>query len=201
MFLLWLVITTLILCGVAYKPSHGRLLPVFGILYGLGIGGIQPIQRTFYLYIVPSGSEAEMFGIYVFFSQVLNFLPNLIFSLCNELFNSVRLAMVSLALFHLLGLGGVSLIDFGRGREAAGVNEHLRIKAGGGQVGPAKGKEREKVRGNTQGGMRGNGAEEESELEAVEGGGIELGPGTRRPKTIKTDRIPSRDDPGSYRET
>lgn len=124
-----MMLTTCVVCAFIYGPSVTPILPLLSIIYGFTLGSVQPIQRTFYLLIVPSGSEAEMFGIYIFFGQVINFLPNLIFSFINEKLNSVRLGMLSLAIFHGIGLIIVTTVDFKRARADASVNEHLRIKS------------------------------------------------------------------------
>jgi len=70
-----------------------------------------------------------MFGIYVLFTQILGFLPNLIFSVCNELLGSIRFATLVLFLFHFVGFVLVSRVDYEKGRREASASDHLRIKS------------------------------------------------------------------------
>ncbi|GMI55835.1 hypothetical protein ScalyP_jg7391 [Parmales sp. scaly parma] len=127
--LILLFSTTIFLTLFVHKPEHSAMLVLVGGLFGLGIGSIQSIQRSFYLCVVPSGNEAEMFGIYVLFTQILGFLPNLIFSVCNELLGSIRFATLVLFLFHFVGFVLVSRVDYEKGRREASASDHLRIKS------------------------------------------------------------------------
>ena len=58
--LILLFSTTIFLTLFVHKPEHSAMLVLVGGLFGLGIGSIQSIQRSFYLCVVPSGNEAEV---------------------------------------------------------------------------------------------------------------------------------------------
>ena len=39
---------------------------IVALFYGLGIGATYPMQRTFYMLIIPAGQETEMIGLFQF---------------------------------------------------------------------------------------------------------------------------------------
>jgi MFS-type transporter involved in bile tolerance (Atg22 family) len=61
--------------------------------------------------ICPVGQEAELSGFFVFSSNILVWLPPLIFTAMNESGISMRWGLVSLVIFFALGIASLSLMD------------------------------------------------------------------------------------------
>ncbi|GMH73550.1 hypothetical protein TL16_g06224 [Triparma laevis f. inornata] len=113
---------------------------IVGMLYGLGLGATYPMQRTFYMLIIPAGLETQMMGLLQFCSIVLGWAPGLVFTAVNEKYNNLRLAMFAVMGFHTFGMLLLGLVDVEKGRLQAKATEHLRIHKG---AGGEKGKEGE----------------------------------------------------------
>ena len=70
---------TLAFCALVNKDNKELTYP-FGVLWGMGLGWIFPIQRNVWYAIIPAGYESEMSGMYLFAGQILGWLPPLIFT-------------------------------------------------------------------------------------------------------------------------
>eukprot|EP00520_Triparma_pacifica_P003575 CAMPEP_0118650152 /NCGR_PEP_ID=MMETSP0785-20121206/10093_1 /TAXON_ID=91992 /ORGANISM="Bolidomonas pacifica, Strain CCMP 1866" /LENGTH=512 /DNA_ID=CAMNT_0006542505 /DNA_START=101 /DNA_END=1636 /DNA_ORIENTATION=+ len=112
------------------SPETADGVWIISVLYGIGIGATYPMQRTFYMLIIPSGQETEMMGLLQFCSIVMGWAPSTIFTAMNEHTNDLRLAMFSVLGFHVIGLLLLIPIDVKRAQEEAKKTEHLRFKGG-----------------------------------------------------------------------
>jgi MFS transporter, UMF1 family len=65
-------------------PDHRARLFALATIWGLLTGWKEPVDKTILCACVPSGIEAEMMGLYVFASQILSWVPPLVFTLMNE---------------------------------------------------------------------------------------------------------------------
>jgi len=124
------ILATIIVIMFVNSPETAGGVWIVAALYGVGIGATYPMQRTFYMLIIPSGQETEMMGLLQFCSIVLGWAPSTIFTAMNEHFNDLRLAMFSVLGFHALGLLLLLPIDVKKARESAKETEHLRFKGG-----------------------------------------------------------------------
>ena len=77
---------------------------ILAVPWGIGSGAKWTSDRMLFARIVPGGQNAELSGGYVFFRQLLTWLPLLVFTLLNESDVSLRWAIASLNIFFLLGL-------------------------------------------------------------------------------------------------
>lgn len=55
-----------------------------GVFWGIAYGWMNPSQRTLQVTLTPRGQEAEIMGLFTFVTQVIGWLPALIFSVLNE---------------------------------------------------------------------------------------------------------------------
>jgi UMF1 family MFS transporter len=80
---------------------------------GLGLGSVQAASRAFYTQFVPKGKEAEYFGVYSFVGKSSAILGPLLFGTVSSSFGSQRPAILSVAIFFILGLALVSRVKGG----------------------------------------------------------------------------------------
>lgn len=80
---------------------------------GLGLGTVQAGTRAFYTQFVPTGGEAEYFGVYSLVGKSSAILGPLVFGLLSSTFGSQRPAILSLALFFIAGLVLLSRVKGG----------------------------------------------------------------------------------------
>lgn len=80
---------------------------------GLGLGSVQAGTRAFFTQFVPSGKEAEYFGVYALVGKSSAILGPLVFGTVSAAFGSQRPAILSIALFFVLGLALLSRVKGG----------------------------------------------------------------------------------------
>jgi len=71
---------------------------------GLGLGSVQAGTRAFFTQFIPEGKEAEYFGVYSLVGKSSAILGPLVFGQVSAAFGSQRPAILSIALFFILGL-------------------------------------------------------------------------------------------------
>lgn len=71
---------------------------------GLGLGTVQAATRAFYTQFIPEGKEAEYFGVYSLVGKSSAILGPLIFGQVSTTFGSQRPAILSVAVFFLIGM-------------------------------------------------------------------------------------------------
>ena len=77
---------------------------ILGAAVGLVLGGSQALSRSLYSQMIPQGREAEFFSLYEISERGTSWLGPLVFGLVNQLFGSLRLAILSVILFFVVGL-------------------------------------------------------------------------------------------------
>jgi UMF1 family MFS transporter len=75
---------------------------------GLGLGSVQAGTRAFYARFIPSGKEAEYFGVYSLVGKTSAVLGPLLFGQVSAALGSQRPAILSIALFFVVGLALLS---------------------------------------------------------------------------------------------
>lgn len=85
-------------------PDQSTGAYILAIPWGIGTGAKWTSDRMLFARIVPGGQNAELSGAYLFFRQVLAWLPPLLFTILNESDVSLRWAISSLDILFLLGL-------------------------------------------------------------------------------------------------
>jgi UMF1 family MFS transporter len=71
---------------------------------GLGLGSVQAGTRAFFTQFVPSGREAEYFGVYALVGKSSAIAGPLVFGMISSTFGSQRPAILSIAAFFVIGL-------------------------------------------------------------------------------------------------
>jgi UMF1 family MFS transporter len=106
-----IVISLFIWAGVviyAYGGLKGetRLAEFFvlGAFIALVMGGSQAISRSLFAQMIPAGREAEYYSFYEVSERGTSWIGPLIFGLVNQLFGSLRPAILSLIFFFVAGL-------------------------------------------------------------------------------------------------
>lgn len=79
--------------------------------WGLGAGWKNTVERFAVTQIIPVGQDAELMGFYLFSSQVIVWLPTLIFTSMNEAGVSQRVSITILIGFFMGGIGCLSLME------------------------------------------------------------------------------------------
>ena len=82
---------------------------------GSGLGAVQAASRALMASLIPPGKEAEMFGFYAFCGKSSSILGPLLFGGISYAFHgNQRFAVLSVALFFLVGLALISGVPAGR---------------------------------------------------------------------------------------
>ena len=77
---------------------------VLGIFIALVMGGSQAISRSLFAQMIPDGKEAEYYSFYEISERGTSWIGPLVFGLANQLFGSLRPALLSLIFFFIMGL-------------------------------------------------------------------------------------------------
>ncbi|MEJ5223433.1 MAG: MFS transporter, partial [Anaerolineales bacterium] len=77
---------------------------VLGFFIALVMGGSQAISRSLFAQMIPAGKEAEFYSFYEISERGTSWIGPLIFGLMNQLFGSLRPAILSLIFFFVAGL-------------------------------------------------------------------------------------------------
>lgn len=77
---------------------------VLGAFIALVMGGSQAISRSLFSQMIPTGKEAEFYSFYEVSERGTSWIGPLLFGLMNQLFGNLRLAILSLIFFFVVGL-------------------------------------------------------------------------------------------------
>jgi UMF1 family MFS transporter len=83
------------------------------------LGGSQALSRSLFSRMIPEGQEAEYFSLYEVGERGTSWLGPLLFGLALQFTGSYRLAILSLAVFFLAGLGLLLCVDVQRAEAEA----------------------------------------------------------------------------------
>lgn len=109
--LLWIVIVT-----YAYFLGSALEFWILGALVGLILGGSQAISRSLYGQLIPRARPAEFYGFFTISGKFASIFGPLVFGLVTDLSENPRNAIVSVALFFVVGIIMLSRVDVERGR-------------------------------------------------------------------------------------
>jgi len=77
---------------------------ILGIFIAIVLGGSQAISRSLFSQMIPDGKEAEFYSFYEISERGTSWIGPLVFGLANQLFGSLRPAILSLIFFFIAGL-------------------------------------------------------------------------------------------------
>lgn len=96
---LWATVAT-----TAFFVETKKHFWMVAICAGLGLGTIQAASRAFYTQFVPAGKEAEYFGLYSLVGKSSAVFGPIVFGYVSTMFGNQRPAILSVAVFFLVGL-------------------------------------------------------------------------------------------------
>jgi len=115
------IISLLIWAGVviyAYfgLKGPGRVVEFFilGGFIALVMGGSQAISRSLFAQIIPSGKQAEYYSFYEVSERGTSWIGPLLFGLMNQIFGSLRPAILSLIFFFVVGLAVLPFVNINK---------------------------------------------------------------------------------------
>jgi UMF1 family MFS transporter len=121
-----LLVTLVIWCGVVVAAYFigwtGHPIPEYfalGVFAGMVMGASQSLARALQGTFTPVGYEAEFFGFFAVSGRFASLLGPLTYGAIVAITGSLRLAIISLAVFFLIGIGLLLWVDEAEGREAA----------------------------------------------------------------------------------
>jgi len=88
--------------GLEYVPKN--LAYLWGILVGIFLGWFYPTENLYFSMIVPAINEAELAGFFVYGSQIMGWLPPLIFSIMVEQNIAQKWGILVVTGFHLCAI-------------------------------------------------------------------------------------------------
>jgi UMF1 family MFS transporter len=77
---------------------------ILGAFIAIVLGGSQAISRSLFAQMIPNGKEAEFFSFYEISERGTSWIGPLIFGLANQMFGNLRIAILSLIFFFVMGL-------------------------------------------------------------------------------------------------
>ena len=84
-------------------PSREIAAYVCGVFWGFHLGWYYPLEKLIYAVIIPQGQESELAGFFLYCTQILTFLPPLIFTVMNESGVSLHWAGIHLNIYLFVG--------------------------------------------------------------------------------------------------
>jgi len=116
-----IVISLFIWAGVTIYAYFGLKGPsrvveffILGACIAVVLGGSQAISRSLYAQIIPSGKQAEYYSFYEVSDKGTSWIGPLLFGLVNQIFGSLRQAILSLIFFFIVGLIILPFVNVGK---------------------------------------------------------------------------------------
>ena len=91
---------------------------LLGVVIALVLGGSQAISRSLFAQMIPQGREAEFYSFYEVSDRGTSWLGPLLFGLTNQIFGSLRPAILSLIVFFVAGLIALPFVNDRKAIEA-----------------------------------------------------------------------------------
>jgi len=82
----------------------------FALLWGVCLGWFYPTANLVFSLSLPKGQESELTGFWIYSSQIIVWLPPLIFTLMNESGVHMKYGVMSLIIFFLIGFAFICLM-------------------------------------------------------------------------------------------
>ncbi len=91
-------------------PEHEDLAYYFAIAWGIALGWFYPTESLIFSMTMPKGQEAELAGFFLYCTQIIGWLPPLIFTIMNESDCSLNLAGMHLNIYLSIAFVGYCLM-------------------------------------------------------------------------------------------
>jgi UMF1 family MFS transporter len=82
-----------------------------GFVIALILGGSQALSRSLFAQMIPHDQEAEFYSFYEISERGTSWLGTFVFGLVNQLFGSLRIGVVSVIIFFLVGLAILPMVN------------------------------------------------------------------------------------------
>lgn len=89
---------------------------LLGFIIALVLGGSQALSRSLFAQMIPQNQEAEFYSFYEISERGTSWMGTFTFGLVNQLFGSLRLGIVSVIIFFVLGLIILPLVNVPRAK-------------------------------------------------------------------------------------
>jgi MFS transporter, UMF1 family len=106
-----IIVSLVIWAGVVIYAYGGLKGPtattqffILGMFIAIVLGGSQAISRSLFAQMIPNGKEAEFFSFYEISERGTSWIGPLVFGLANQIFGDLRIAILSLIFFFVVGL-------------------------------------------------------------------------------------------------
>jgi UMF1 family MFS transporter len=99
-----LLIWTGVLVSMYVSVRNERQFFIVAAIVGIVLGGTQALSRSLFSLMIPTGREAEYFGVYEISDKGTSWMCPLLFALALQFTGSYRLAILSLITFFIAGL-------------------------------------------------------------------------------------------------
>lgn len=106
--------STAIVLGMEQRQLEFWLL---GFVIALVLGGSQALSRSLFAQMIPADQEAEFYSFYEISERGTSWLGTFTFGVVNQLFSSMRLGIVSVIIFFLVGLALLPLVNVKKAME------------------------------------------------------------------------------------
>lgn len=99
---------------------------ILGVFIAIVLGGSQAISRSLFSQMIPDGKEAEFYSFYEISERGTSWIGPLVFGLANQLFGSLRPAILSLIFFFVAGLILLPFVNVKKAIEDVKKNDATR---------------------------------------------------------------------------
>jgi len=114
--------------GGLYGDSRVVQFFILGACIALVMGGSQAISRSLFARFIPQGKEAEYYSFYEISERGTSWMGPLLFGLMNQVFGSLRPAILSLIFFFVAGLLLLPFVNVRKAQEDVQRYDQARRK-------------------------------------------------------------------------
>ncbi len=117
----WLGMTsTALVLGIEQRQLEFWVL---GFVIALVLGGSQALSRSLFSQMIPKGQEAEFFSFYEISERGTSWLGPFVFGVVNQLTGSLRVGLLSVIIFFVIGLAILVTVNVARAVSEAKAND------------------------------------------------------------------------------
>jgi UMF1 family MFS transporter len=92
---------------------------LLGFVIALVLGGSQALSRSLFAQMIPKDQEAEFYSFYEISERGTSWMGTFVFGVVNQMFGSLRLGILSVIFFFVMGLILLPLVNVGLAMEQA----------------------------------------------------------------------------------
>lgn len=100
---------------------------VLGVVIAIVLGGSQAISRSLFAQMIPDGKEAEYYSFYEISDRGTSWIGPALFAIVNQMFGSLRPAILSLIFFFVVGLVALPFVNVRKAVEDVRQYEAARL--------------------------------------------------------------------------